>query len=189
MRKQTQSDAMLFSLSELAFVLLFLAIGAAVMLFQVSRSARAEAEAVRQEKISLQDTVVTLESSLVTLEVEVEFLQKTLDEFRYGVVPCWRRPDKTIPLLVGSVAINNRDRYTITRNNRSTEVFVLETEPHIVREDLTRALVTLFEEEINYAAANRCYLRMAVTNDTNSFVFYQTVAEVVTGTKMVVASE
>lgn len=186
MSEKPRPDAMLFSLSELAFVLFLLAITAAAMIFQSHEDTRAEAVRLEEERDVLRKEREYLETSVVALEQEVGFLNEVLDEYRYGVVPCWRRPDGTIPPLVGVVTIHTRSRYEITRE-RSGDTLILTEAPVAMEEYLEESLRTLFQEEFTYAAANRCYLRISVLNETNSFPLYENVVSVVSRRNMVVA--
>lgn len=75
------SDAVVQSLSEIAFILFFLAIGAALLLYGKYETTR--------------DALLETEVQRDSLEEEVAFLQEILEEKRHGVVPCWRRPEGT----------------------------------------------------------------------------------------------
>jgi|GEM_PF-2642283 len=99
MRTRRNSDAFLFSLSEFAFILLFVLIAFGVVLFTLYAEALTELSAYEQK--------------VEELNAEVAFLSERLAELEGGVVPCWRRPDQTIPRSVGRITIHTERRFSI----------------------------------------------------------------------------
>jgi hypothetical protein len=179
MSRRSRPEAMLFSLSELAFVFFFLAVTAAVLVYQSYEESQAETDRLTEER-------VRLAASVETLEEEVVFLNDMLEEYRHGVVPCWRRPDGTISPVIGEITIRHRSRYEVLRHG-SDDVSVLVGTQAALAESLDGFLTTAFREELVYAGANRCYLRIAVRNETDSFQLYEDVVNVVAGRNVVVA--
>lgn len=186
MSQKPRPDAMLFSLSELAFVLFFLAITAAVLIYQSHEDAQRKAEQLQADKTQLVREQEFLTASIDSLEKEVVFLYEMLEEYRHGVVPCWRRPDSPVSPLIGAITIRSLSRYEILRTGSSEERVLAGTRREI-EENLRETLPVLFREELAYAGANRCYLRISVRNETNLFSLYEKVVEVVSGHNMVVA--
>ncbi len=186
MSEKPRPDAMLFSLSELAFILFFLAVTAAAIVFQAHEDTRAEADKLTTERDTLRAERDYLAVSVDDLEQEVDFLNEILEEYRHGVVPCWRRPDTIVPPVIGEIAIRSLSRYEIIRTG-SSDVTVLTGARRELEENLKDALPVLFREELAYAGANRCYLRINVRNETNLFSLYENVVDVITGRNMVVA--
>lgn len=177
-----------FSLSEFAFVLLFLSMGTAAVLLRISEEAQQEADRYAREARTLRAGIAVLHEDIQTLELEVAFLNEMLAEYRHGVVPCWRRPDTIVPPVAGRIVIHHRDRYSIRRTG-AAEAVVLDTEPSTMATDLEEVIRTDFADQMQYAAENRCYVRIGVKNETNSFRFYQDVVDVVRRTAMVVVNE
>ncbi len=167
---------MLFSLSELAFVLLLLAIIAGVVIFGQWRASELRAAGLAERKEAL--------------EAEVDFLQDQLEELAMGNVPCWRRPDGTIPFFIGTLTVPGEQTVTVLRQGDD------EADARVVNDadgDLEAALNTAirheFAQDLQYAAENRCYLRIAVRNLTDSFAPYRRVVEVVNRTGIVPVGE
>lgn len=166
-RCKARSEAMLFSLTEFAFVLTFLCIAALGVVYAGYELSRAHA--------------LQLQEQLVTLETEVVFLQELLDEKQYGVVPCWRRPEQAVPPLIGSVQISGRESYEV--QHRAGDL------SHSTPQQLTQDVQRLFASDIRYAAEANCYLRIAVQNKTNSFSYYRQAADELRRSGLVVVNE
>jgi hypothetical protein len=168
-RRQRGSGALFHSLSEFAYIMLFLSLGAAAALFAQNRllEARAADYAAENERLA----------------AEVAFLTEILEEKRHGVVPCWRRPEGAVPMVVATIVIHDRTSFTVLRTASGSSVQVG------VREDLDAAVRSLLAEDLRYAGAKSCYLRVAIENQTNDYALFEEVASVVTGAGMVVARE
>lgn len=101
MRRNRQTASM-YSLTEFAYLLLFIFIGASVILF------------VRIKKD---------EETISGLKKETEFLQKMLDEKKDGAVPCWKRPDSPVPKEAGTVIIHSMFSYTVRHHSKGSVNF------------------------------------------------------------------
>ncbi len=180
---RSRSQVMLYSLSEFAFILLFLSVGAGALLY--ARWSAAEQQAAE------------FHSQIAALSEEVDFLNEILAEKRYGVVPCWRRPDSAIPTLVGTVTIHGSGAFSVqrTHDQQTLDIGPAEQqtgdgasgdgEPLLIRQ----AVRGLFTAELDYAAAKNCYLRLVIDNQTDSYAHYRGLASLVSGTHMVVVNE
>ena len=199
MRRRPRDSAALFhSLSEFAYIMLFLSLGACVLLYAESRQARARAAAYAAENERLAE--------------EVAFLTDMLEEKRHGVVPCWRRPEGTIDKVAGSIVIHDEGWFTVVRGADGYTVDVREARPEAARslraaaggtevvdmepetagsaiEVLDDTVRRVLRGELRYAGKKNCYLRVAVENQTNDYKLYEEVTSVVTGAGMVVAHE
>ncbi len=164
-----RSDALHFSLAEFSWILLFLAIGALalLLLYLAQEVKRADAAEVRVEE---------LESDNEKLRQEVNFLQELLAEKKNGVVPCWRRPEGVVPELMGTILIKGRDEILLSRNRDGMDRAIKLPEENR-QEVMVQALTELFSMEIDYSREKNCYLRLRIVNETNSFKFYQEVAD------------
>jgi hypothetical protein len=203
-RRERASGALFHSLSEFAYIMLFLTLGAAVFLYAESRAARARAAEYAAENERLTE--------------EVQFLTEMLEEKRHGVVPCWRRPEGVIPKVVGRIVIHGEASFTVERTADGRSVRVPrdrarsergpgaerddagaagaaagtsgpDEEPGTPMERLDGAMRSLFAEDLRYAGGKNCYLRVAIENETNDYALYDEVASVVTGAGMVVARD
>lgn len=167
MRSRRGSDALHYSLAEFAYILLFLSFGALVLI--AGRYGRAQEE-------------------IRALKEEVNFLNEILAEKENAVVPCWRRPDQTIPEIVGTITIHGATRFTLQRSRDNAVEAFAATEGRrdtIMQERLT----ALFQEERAYAEAKNCYIRMRIVNETNNFGLYKGMAEVVARLGIVLVNE
>lgn len=202
MRTRRNSDAFLFSLSEFAFILLFVLIAFGVVLFTLYAEALTELSAYEQK--------------VEELNAEVAFLSERLAELEGGVVPCWRRPDQTIPRSVGRITIHTERRFSIDPAAGSADAggsgssarsalgddagaesaageaapleLELELEDHEELDEPMRAeLRSLLDAELSYAAEHNCYLRLEVENETDEFSVYRSLVETVRRLGIVVA--
>lgn len=162
-----RSEAMLFSLTEFAFVLLFLCIAGLGVLYAAYDAGNRQAHLMR--------------ARVDTLETEVVFLQELLDEKQYGVVPCWRRPEQKVAPLIGSVRILGPNAYTVEHRSGVAR--------DSLPEELIPNVLELFAPDIRYASEMNCYLRVAVDNTTNSFAYYRRVADELRNHGLVVVNE
>lgn len=167
---------MLFSLSELAFVLLLLAVIAGVVVFGYWRASELRAAELAHRKEEL--------------EAEVGFLQDQLEELAMGNVPCWRRPDGVISFLIGTLTVPDEQVVTVLRaGQEEADARTVEDTDGELEQALHTAIRQEFAGELRYAAENRCYLRIAVRNLTDSFAPYRRVVEVINRTGIVPVGE
>lgn len=104
------SDALLHSISEFAYILVFVTIGAALVLYAGTQESRRRAEELEEDNRQLRQQVASL--------------NEILQDKRYGVVPCWRRPEGQIPRVVAVISILDQSFFQITRNTDGTLVQV-----------------------------------------------------------------
>ena len=174
MRSHARSDAMMYSISEFAFILAFLCIGLGALVYGRYRAVEQIAEKQRVE--------------IDVLTAEVVFLNELLEEKQYGNVPCWRRPDATIPFVVGRLTIHDAESISAARAAEAA-VRTVTLGGRTLEEALRPAVVDLFRSEIAYAGDHNCYLRLEVANETDNFPIYREVAAVVTRIGMVAVHE
>lgn len=173
-----KSDALHYSLAEFSWILLFLAIGALVLIaFQLSRE--------RARVDGLEAQVVELQEKNGELIREVNVLNELLAEKKNGVVPCWRRPEGVVPKLMGTIRIQGRDDVLLSRS-RDGEDRKLTLGEKERQESLIKALTDLFYRELAYAREKNCYVRLRIVNETNSFKFYQEASDAATEAGIVV---
>ncbi|MFP4567211.1 MAG: hypothetical protein ACLFNX_11980 [Spirochaetaceae bacterium] len=188
-RRQRGSDALFHSLSEFAYIMLFLSLAAALALFAQNDALEARAAEYAAENEELTE--------------EVAFLTEILEEKRHGVVPCWRRPEEAVPKVAATVVIHDETSFTVTHTASGDSVGVAadaaaesaaaapdsESSRTGGRERLDASVRSLLAEDLRYAGEKTCYLRVAIENETNDYALYEEVAEVVTGAGMVVARD
>ena len=174
MSRYGRTDAMMYSLSEFAFILAFLCIGLGALVYGRYRASEQVAERQRVE--------------IDVLTAEVVFLNELLEEKQYGNVPCWRRPDATIPFVVGRLTIHDAESISAARAAEAA-VRTVTLGGRTLEEALRPAVVDLFRSEIAYAGDHNCYLRLEVANETDEFPIYRDVAAVVTRIGMVAVHE
>ena len=197
-RRQRGSGALFHSLSEFAYIMLFLSLGAAAALFAQNDAleARAAEYAAENERLT----------------AEVAFLTEILEEKRHGVVPCWRRPEEAVSRVVATILIHEEAEFTVTRTANEDSVRIGadtaaaksasgrtggrepaeapgEPSADTAYERLNASVRSLLAEDLRYAGTKTCYLRVAIENRTNDYALYEKVAEVVTGAGMVVARD
>lgn len=174
-RRPSGSEALFHSLSEFAYILLFLALGALAVLYVQATAAEARAQAYAEENERLAE--------------EVAFLEEILEEKRHGVVPCWRRPEEEVPKVAGRIVIHDETSFTVLRGTEGRSVEVEASEAQKAKSELDEAMRKVLHEELTYAGEKNCYLRVEIENETNDFQLYDEVASIVTGAGMVVARE
>ncbi len=167
MTRRRASDALHYSLAELAYVLLFLSLGVAALL-QVRNAAAA--------------------AQLVEYEAEIAFLNELLEETRYGVVPCWRRPEAAVDPVVARVVIHSTGRFTALRTADGDEQTVRAADGAIPAV-LAPLLRDLLATEMAYAGERSCYLRMEIENETDGYPVFREVASVAASLGIVVVNE
>ena len=167
-RPAGHSDAMALTLSEIAFLLLSVSLVAAVMLAAALERSQAAREAARAEALRL-------EAALAEREAEVAELNAQLEELLGGVVACYRRPGSAVPPLVATLTIAGRDEIRIDTHGAADPHRTLElrTAPDTMQSDAQAALRSALATGLRAAAAESCYLRIAVRNETGSYSFYQ----------------
>ena len=158
--KRSKQTASLYSLTEFAYLLLFIFIGASAILF------------VRYVKS---------EETVASLKKETAFLQKMLDEKKDGAVPCWKRPDAKIPKIAGKVIIHSIFFFTV-QNHAKTGMDTAES-------GLKKTILQSFKEDMAYAHKRKCYIRVKIINKTNDYSLYKKVAEKVKALDIVVVNE
>ncbi|MFP4491904.1 MAG: hypothetical protein ACLFNZ_10540 [Spirochaetaceae bacterium] len=174
MKPRRNSTALMFSLSEFSFLLLFIAIGFSGFLYVQYKEAR--------EKNAF------LYSEIRTLTREVHFLNEMLEEKKHAVLPCWRRPEGVIPPLVGTITIHSRNFLTIDRTACDTS-YTIEGDRTTLPSRVSILLDRLFDGDMCYADDKSCYLRMNIINQTNNFELYRTIVEIVKKNNIVVVQE
>lgn len=170
MRRSSSSPALLQSLSEFAYLLLFLTLGGALVLFGQIREA--------------EERVRAAEAEVARLTTEVAFLTEILEEKQYGVVPCWRRPEGEVPPISARIVLHGPGHVSLLRTQDQARR-ELDGAPAELRD----SLLALLQGELRYAGGKNCYLRVAVENRTNDYSLYEQAADVVTEAGMVVAHE
>jgi hypothetical protein len=107
-----------------------------------------------------------------------------------GNIPCWRRPDATIPFFIGTLSIGDAQSVGVLRpGEQETDARIVNDADGALEADLGAAIRQQFASELRYAAENRCYLRIAVRNETEAFAPYRRVVEVVNRTGIVPVGE
>lgn len=167
MRMRRGSAATYYSLSEFAYIFLFLSIGVLSILY-----------AHHCENLK----------ELAALKEEVNFLTEVLAEKENAVVPCWRRPDAIIPELVGTITIHNGISYSTT-HTASGRTETIAASPDEREQILTSRLLKTFREEREYAAEKNCYIRVRIVNETNDFSLYKDLGQVLSRIGMVLVNE
>ncbi len=155
-----------YSLSEFAYLLLFISIGTGVAL----TTAYLNSQMVINEK-----------------EKEIQILNELLADKKYGVVPCWKRPEEKVPEIAGTLTIHNKRKMTLTHHSGISEEILLSGES--VEEPLAASVSRLFYEDHKYSLEKNCYLRFSIINETNSYALFQKVSSGLAALGMVVVDE
>ena len=159
------STAMAHTQAEFAYVLLFLALGALALLFLQYRIAR-------EERAFLLDQISSME------------------EKKDAAYPCWTRPDGVIPKLAGTLVIHSADRLELSRTNGVTvEIQAGAQSDWDRRGEVFSATRRTFQQDNQYAAGNRCYIRVKVENRTNDYNLFLETAQVLKSLGIVVVNE
>ncbi len=174
MRRRGSSPVLSYSLSEFAFILLFLSMGSLAVLFTSYLGKVVELEAVTGENINLKE--------------EVKFLNEILAEKENAIVPCWRRPEGLIPPLVGRIIIHSQGEVSVIRNRDEYREEIL-SGPDDIGFDTNEVLKILFREDRNYAKEKNCYIRIGMENRTNDFAVYHDLVKVLGYLGMVLVNE
>ncbi|MFP4384068.1 MAG: hypothetical protein ACLFSE_08460 [Spirochaetia bacterium] len=165
-RKRKGSDIIYYTFSEFAFLLLFLSLGAGAAV-----------------TVSYLDAKQIIEDK--TREIEV--LNELLADKRYGVVPCWKRPEGAVPEITGTVTIHGGTLLTVLHHaGKSSQVTF---QPGNLKEKLIATVSGMFREEQAFAEKKSCYLRFTVINETNSYELYHAVSRCLSDIGMVIVDE
>jgi hypothetical protein len=151
--------------AEFAYILLFLALGALSLLFLQYRIAR-------EERAFLLDQIASME------------------EKKDAAYACWTRPDGVIPKLAGTLVIHSADRLELSRTNGVTvEIQAGSQVDWDRRGEVFSATRRTFQQDNQYAAGNRCYIRVKVENRTNDYNLFLETAQVLKSLGIVVVNE
>lgn len=166
------NELMAITFSEFAYVLLFVALGAAALLFTRVNAARTELSFCYAQTEQLRS--------------EVSGLNELLEETRYGVVPCWRRPERAVPPVSLAVVIESNGALRLgTPDRKPVDLGVGEAADETA---VRQAVIALIAEQQAYAAERACYLRVTVENRTTDFVPYRRVTETLRAIGLVVVN-
>ncbi len=189
MRRKSSSTAMIYSLTEFSYVLLFIFIGASVIIGgeYLKTKALNEGFIVR---------INELETEAESMKKEILFLEDTLKELENGVVPCWKRPDSPVPEIAGTIIIRNFIEYTVVHHSGLSrdiselpEGTGLENREEAKYEYLQKILTEVFKDDRAYAASKNCYIRLKIENHTSSYALYRKYADVLKTLKIVLVNE
>ena len=189
MRRKSSSTAMIYSLTEFSYLLLFIFIGASVII---------GGECLKTKELNTEYIVRIdkLETEAIGMKEEIQFLEDTLKELENGVVPCWKRPDSPVPEIAGTIIIRNFVEDTIVHHSGSKrDISALEDEtPAENREEakyiyLEKMLTEMFKEDMAYAVSKNCYIRVKIENQTSSYALYRKYADVLKALKIVLVNE
>lgn len=163
MRGRQRSTAVVHTQAEFAYILLFVSLGALSLLFLQYRAAREEAAFLLEQIAKMEDK-------------------------KDAAYPCWVRPDGVIPEVAGTLIIHSSELAEITRTNGgSQEIRSSEENPR--RDAIFSAARRLFQEDNQFAARNRCYIRVRVENQTNDYALFLETAQVLKSLGIVVVNE
>jgi hypothetical protein len=162
---------MMFSLAELAFLLLFISIAAAGYLYGQWRQEAERAGALYGE--------------LRAAASERSVLAERLAEKENAAVPCWSCPGSTVPKISGTVTILGPETFAV-RRSATGESITLQADRSTYSARLKTVLRRMFAAELAYSGRKNCYLRMHISNETNSFDLYQRAAEILQELQIVV---
>ncbi len=189
MRRKSSSTAMIYSLTEFSYLLLFIFIGASVII-------GGEYLKTKDLNNDLLVQIDELETEAANMKEEILFLENTLKELENGVVPCWKRPDSPVPEIAGTIIIQNYVEYTIVHHTGSKR------DSSVLDEDITeenreeakynylkRVLAEIFKDDMAYAASKNCYIRVKIENHTSSYDLYRKYAAVLKTLRIVLVNE
>lgn len=179
MRRGRESDIMGIAFAEIAYLLLFLSVGAAIDRYVAAAELQRQNEALSVSNNQLRIAVADLESEVyqlgqhvAELESDNERLTAELDAKRNAVVACYQRTGVTMEPIVAEVKIRNRFVFEVfshypSPDTRTERVFTPD-DSEIRATRLTAAIAPLIAVPQSVAARNNCYLRVRVLNDTDS---------------------
>ena len=189
MRRKSSSTAMIYSLTEFSYLLLFIFIGASVII---------GGEYLKTKKLNdeLLVRIDELETEATSMKEEIKFLEDTLKELENGVVPCWKRPDSPVPEIAGTIIIRNFVEYTIVHHSGGKrDISALEEETSTENREeakynnLKKVLTQVFKDDMAYAASKNCYIRVKIENHTSSYSLYRKYADVLKAMRIVLVNE
>ncbi|MDA3937810.1 MAG: hypothetical protein PF693_00680 [Spirochaetia bacterium] len=189
MRRKSSSTAMIYSLTEFSYLLLFIFIGASVII-------GGEYLKIKKLNTELLVQISVLETEAESMKEEIEFLENTLKELENGVVPCWKRPDSPVPEIAGTIIIQNFIEYTVAHHSGLSkniselpEGTALDNREEAKYEYLQKLLTEVFKDDMAYAASKNCYIRLKIENHTSSYDLYRKYADVLKTLKIVLVNE
>lgn len=204
MRRKSSSTAMNYSLTEFSYLLLFIFIGASVII-------GSEYMKTREVNKILHHQVDNLEKENLKMKREITFLEKTLKKLKNGVVPCWKRPGSPVPEIAGTIIIRNFVDYSIVHHSGTIRNFVdhsivhhsgfrrdisaladetsTENSEEAKYSNLKKVLTEVFKDDMKYARSKNCYIRVKIENHTNSYNLYRKYADVLKALKIVLVNE
>ena len=189
MRRKSSSTAMIYSLTEFSYLLLFIFIGASVII-------GGEYLKTKDLNNDLLVQIDELETEAANMKEEIQFLEDTLKELENGVVPCWKRPDSPVPEIAGTIIIRNFIEYSIVHHTGSKrdisaleEDIAPETREEAKYNNLKKVLTQVFKDDMAYAASKNCYIRVKIENHTSSYALYRKYADVLKAMRIVLVNE
>lgn len=181
-----QSPSLVNSLSEIAFLLAFIFIASSGVLGVFLQRLGAKHDVLKAAHKEVVEENLLLEEESFSLRESVASLEAELEKIRNANLPCWRRPDGTIPAIAGRIHIYSTFEFEVwhfQNGSQRFEVLPGESEVETLREVLNR----MFVETYAYARQNNCYLRIEIVNHTFSYDIYATVEDLVTAMGLVIA--
>jgi len=180
---------MIYSLTEFSYLLLFIFIGASVIIGSKYME-------TREENKILHLQVENLEKETLKMKGKITSLEKTLKELKNGVVPCWKRPDAPVPEIAGTIIIRNFVEYSIVHHSGTRlDISALEDESFAENREeakysnLKKILTKVFKKDMAYAASKNCYIRVKIENHTSSYALYRKYADVLKAMSIVLVNE
>ncbi len=189
MRRKSSSTAMIYSLTEFSYLLLFIFIGASVII-------GGEYMKIREINNSLNQKIDKLENESVSMKKEIEFLENTLKELKNGVVPCCKRPDSPVPEIAGTIIIKNFIEYSLVHHSGQkldilslAEDIPAEEREEMKYKNLRENLLKMFHKDMAYSKSKNCYIRVKIENHTSSYTLYRKYADVLKALRIVLVNE
>jgi hypothetical protein len=172
-RKRKESQSIYYSMTEFAYILLFLAIGISTILFFRYKNLVIELDQVQKEKEAL-------EHDNEKLLKELKDLLKKKDAYP----ACSKIPDSQIPNTIARVVVDNETTYAIYNyvksdlsHEKTTIYRSLQNKKYIDKTQIFQKFETdiknLFKEERQYARKNECYLLVDFENNTNDYSLFK----------------
>jgi hypothetical protein len=168
------SASMMHSLSEFAFLLAFVFLTASALLASGFLDLQAEREALALE-------LEGARGQIAELNAELAYLREKQD----APLPCWQRPDGTIPEVAGILTIRSSRDFEFWHYDTGS-LMLMELPFETRNERLAAALQDLFAPSLAYAAERQCYLRVRIINETRRFDLYDELAAMAAGLGLVI---